>query len=555
MKQIARLVVNGLLVVCLGSVSSSFVYAAPPEGKGKPDNPGQQGQGQGQGQDNGRGQSENARAETPARGQSDEAPVRGNSDEARTQAASTAAETRADRQHPHQERRAQTAADRADKAGDHLHLASAYGRGEAHGLRGFDAAKAHVDSLLKSLNKLEKGREGKAQGKANAKWDSNPRDTRGQGNMGKVDMRSPYGFDKDSDREGAERGRAIHIREPEILDLASLLSLTWGITDMWVMYYQNLINWFNALSPTSPYYTYYYTYYSRYLSAWQEGITYHLDKSYTEVVVNWPGQTIDYTLSLGNVPSSFEGDALVVTFNLTSLKAYDGTIWTSSTFWNGRSWQTTWTQTPIHYDAGQTVVSQTQEVTLTDSGTYTLSYDPPDDSLVSTFGASGVGNWFEASVTVTDPASGSSITYTFDESLYIWRCPYGIVYDKATGKPIPGATVAIHTADGSIAVLDKGANPNVSNPQKTDATGRYNAKLAIGKKYYLTVTAPGYAEYKSSLFSERWHIVREDVGLIRANSEAAVSSSPSLPIPAEMQGDMRGATSFMPGVIPGKSAN
>jgi len=71
----------------------------------------------------------------------------------------------------------------------------------------------------------------------------------------------------------------------------------------------------------------------------------------------------------------------------------------------------------------------------------------------------------------------------------------------------------VHNVDGSIVALDKASNPNVANPQMTDATGRYNCKLAIGKKYYLTVKAPGYEEYRSSVFSERWHIVREDVGL------------------------------------------
>ena len=92
--------------------------------------------------------------------------------------------------------------------------------------------------------------------------------------------------------------------------------------------------------------------------------------------------------------------------------------------------------------------------------------------------------------------------------------PYGIVYDKTMGTPIAGAVVTIHNADGSIAVLDKAANPNVSNPQTTDATGRYNANLAIGKKYYLSVKVDGYEAYQSPLFSERSHIVREDVALI-----------------------------------------
>lgn len=37
----------------------------------------------------------------------------------------------------------------------------------------------------------------------------NPRDERGQGNMGKPNMRDPYGHDKESGREKSERGRPI----------------------------------------------------------------------------------------------------------------------------------------------------------------------------------------------------------------------------------------------------------------------------------------------------------------------------------------------------------
>ena len=176
--------------------------------------------------------------------------------------------------------------------------------------------------------------------------------------------------------------------------------------------------------------------------------------------------------------------------------------------------------------SGQAIVEQTQEVTIGEDGTYTFSYDPPANLT------DWSGHEFQLVVTVTEPVSGASYTITYDRLFYLYRCPYGIVYDKTTGRAIAGATVTVHNADGSIVLLDKASNPNVSNPQTTDATGRYNAKLAIGQKYYLTVKAPGYEEYRSSLFSERWHIVREDVGLTPVKDMTPPTLNPALGLPA-----------------------
>ena len=168
----------------------------------------------------------------------------------------------------------------------------------------------------------------------------------------------------------------------------------------------------------------------------------------------------------------------------------------------------------IHIEVGDIVVEETQEVFLDGQDTFSVSYQPPVSLVGDDFGwGEGNGYYTELTVTVTDTSTGASYTTTYDRTINLYRCPYGIVYNQKTGQPIVGATVTIHNADGSIVMLDKAANPNVSNPQTTDATGRYNAKLAIGKKYYLTVKAPGYDEYRSEVFSERWHIVREDVGL------------------------------------------
>lgn len=47
-----------------------------------------------------------------------------------------------------------------------------------------------------------------------ARWGDHPRDTRGQGNMGKVDMLDPYGFARDDRKElFGNRGRVIHPEE------------------------------------------------------------------------------------------------------------------------------------------------------------------------------------------------------------------------------------------------------------------------------------------------------------------------------------------------------
>ncbi len=64
-----------------------------------------------------------------------------------------------------------------------------------------------LKSAEEALGKLE-----------HARWAYNPNDTRGQGNMGHVDMLDPYGHDKDSDRLElyGNRGRVIReVPEPE----------------------------------------------------------------------------------------------------------------------------------------------------------------------------------------------------------------------------------------------------------------------------------------------------------------------------------------------------
>ena len=511
-----------LLIVTLG-------HAAPPEGKGneKAQANSADNNGKAVGQEKENPSQSNPSADNRAEAQSNPSETRSNRSEAqenrseqsnqvqgnsspaseRSESSSkgNSVETTVDLQHPHQERQNLDISDHGNSSAkgdnDKLHLAQAavshgaFGQSLDHAVKGHEAAKLHVEELLKSLNKLDKGRfDEKVHGKENAKWDQNPKDTRGQGNMGKVDMRSPYGFDKESGREGSERGRPIRETEP-VLDLSTLVTIDFMSTDYYLQALLKGLTYFQTMAsryPNNTIYSYLASYYEQFIARYTS-LSYHM------VAVNSWGMLVDYTFNLGDVPESFEGKTLAVTTTLTSINQYDSYIL--------NIYSPTLESTPLHYDAGQVLVSQTQEVTLTDGGTFTYTYDPPE-SLVG-----WTGGYFELAVTVTEPTSGATYTLTYDKDIYLYRCPYGIIYDKKTGKAVVGATVTVHNEDGSIAALDKASNPNVSNPQTTDVTGRYNCKLAIGKKYYLTVKAPGYEEYKSQLFSERWHIVREDVGM------------------------------------------
>jgi hypothetical protein len=161
------------------------------------------------------------------------------------------------------------------------------------------------------------------------------------------------------------------------------------------------------------------------------------------------------------------------------------------------------------YSAGDVLLEESQEVTVTaEDGTVSYSEDLEDYATWE----GGVDA--ELSVTVTDTATGETTTITYDKSLYLYRCPYGVVYSKTTGAPIAGAVVSVHDAHtGAVIALDLASNPTASNPQTTDASGRYDCKLEIGRQYYITVKATGFADYQSAVFSERWHVVREDIPL------------------------------------------
>jgi len=123
--------------------------------------------------------------------------------------------------------------------------------------------------------------------------------------------------------------------------------------------------------------------------------------------------------------------------------------------------------------------------------------------------------------TITDTQTESKITQTADKSLYIYRDPYGNVEDSVTGQAIIGAEITVYYSDGSFVILDKAANPNTYNPQVTDATGRFAFNLRTDRQYFMIVSAPGYEDYRSGVFTEKWHVIREDIRLSPINEEVA----------------------------------
>lgn len=333
----------------------------------------------------------------------------------------------------------------------------------------------------------------------NAKWFHNPHDERGQGNMGKPRMRDPYGHDKDSGRERSERSRPI--REPEILSLEGLVNVDFSSLGEYqsgslmnaflgtIEYYKN--NW--SSSPLSRYMSFEELY---------QMMHYHFfpGADATGLLVNHR-DSIDYSMSIDN----WSGGPLLVTTTITSEQDYNSTF--RSYDYDTRTSQSE----PVSYTPGEVIFEQTQEVAF-DAENNTLNYtqDLPGDIMGT---EQNSAFYVGLNVTVTDPQSGASYTTNYDKQLYLYRCPYGKVYDKGTGQSIVGAKVTVHFEDGSIVPLDKASNPTASNPQVTDATGRYGVKLQSNRKYYISATADGYKEYKSPVFTEKWHVLREDIAL------------------------------------------
>jgi len=95
--------------------------------------------------------------------------------------------------------------------------------------------------------------------------------------------------------------------------------------------------------------------------------------------------------------------------------------------------------------------------------------------------------------------------------VYLGDVLWGIVEDSVTGQAVIGAKITVYTEDGSIVALDKASNPTANNPQMTDATGRFGFNLQANRKYYMVASAPGYEDYQSDVFTEQFHVIREDI--------------------------------------------
>ena len=373
-----------------------------------------------------------------------------------------------------------------------------------------DHRKAKVDKVKNLFAALGK-----------ARWSHNPHDDRGQGNMGNVDMRDPYGHDKDSGREKSERGRPIREEEPEqpLFDLASMVSLGLEMPS----FYAEQIALLEERMARYQYAIENYNYNQSLIGSLQSAIAaitnaiehyqkieYYQEASYI-IRVNMD-DTIDYTVNL-SPPEGFEGTKLIVTTSLVAAEDYQDS--TMDYRLNPDTGTYTYFRYEVDYTAGEAVMEQTQEVTLGSDNTLALSFDPPIEL------ASSQGFNANVSVTVTEPISGQSYTTTNDKALYLYRCPYGKITNSKTGQPIVAAKITVHFEDGSIVPLDKASNPTATNPQITDATGRYGVKLMTNRKYYLTAKAKGYKPYKSEIFTEKWHVLREDIKLVPAEEQIA----------------------------------
>lgn len=369
-----------------------------------------------------------------------------------------------------------------------------------------------------------------------ARWSQNPHDKRGQGNKGKPNMKDPFGHDKDSDREKWERGRPDLkkskkgdssdeatqstedvpaeeelpvLTEEELaivgefasLDLQRDASFEFQIEDSLVIIYQKIIDYYSSLIESGVLLQEQVSYYQDRISSYTRAITLQQSKNY--ITVGLVGDnTIGYSLDLTTEEHFGDSTFLIETTLVLQMDfiSYEYT-------WDSRTG--TWNIEGTQYYAGDEIVIQTEEVTITgEDATYEFSYDP-DVDLIDGY----TGGYFDMITTITDTQTETKVTQTSDKSLYIYRDPYGNVQDSVTGQAIIGAKITIHNSDGSIVTLDKASNPNAYNPQVTDATGRFAFNLRTDRKYYMVVSAPGYEQYRSTVFTEKWHVIREDIKL------------------------------------------
>lgn len=371
------------------------------------------------------------------------------------------------------------------------------------------------DELNNKGKKIEKTRSSLE----HARWSSNPHDDRGQGNMGKPAMQDPFGHDKDSGRTGSERGRPKPVQDPVFVpeplpvelppeqlpfDASVDFSMLGAAQGEWIMnWFQSVVEGYASDPVIQKYYTYeqYYTmWYKHFFPGGDPATSTGIRMADTTYGVIAP--RIDYAIDVNNAA----GSSLIVTTTFTAAEDYIGKqlLYDPVT-------RTYKTAAEIQYASGDVMVQNTQELKIDSAtGTANYSYVLPD----TIYGYMQNECLFvNMEVTVTDPVSGASYSQTYDRQLYLYRCPYGTVSNAKTRLPIAGAKITVHYEDGSLVELDKAANPHSKNPQVTDASGRYGCKLEGNRRYYIAASAPGYNDYKSEVFTEKWHVLREDISL------------------------------------------
>ena len=340
-----------------------------------------------------------------------------------------------------------------------------------------------------------------------SRWAHNPNDDRGQGNMGKPEMISPFGFDKDSGRQKWERSRIMHNKtdEPQVplLDLSQTVNIDWAESAD-VTNYLNLIDMYTSFLERDDLSSSLILYYNMRIDSYQSLVEYYSGLSYARIDLK-TDQTVNYSLNL-ILPEGMDSRNLLVSTQLVATEdineytdVYDPVTGILTEELTG------------HMDQGEVLFTQEEEVLFMSdaSGEYNFSLDPPEELLTDVES----GN-FDLLVTVTDIDTNTTYTQTYDKSIYVYRDPYGKVTDSITGEVLVGAKVTVYDEAGAIVSLDKASNPSASNPQMTDATGRYAFNLATDRKYYLVSRAEGYEDYKSPLFTEQWHVIREDIKMV-----------------------------------------
>lgn len=350
-----------------------------------------------------------------------------------------------------------------------------------------------------------------------ARWSQNSHDTRGQGNMGKVDMQDPLGHDKDSGRKElyGNNGRPIRISEEDAeqttINLEEMISFEWQTENEMVAIYQEWIDYYNSLINSNSEYAWL----SYYVSMYEDRVTYYESLSYQRVFLRGDA-TIDYTLNF-DIPVGMDDTTLLISTSLVVSEPFTTYVRT----YNEETG--IWEYTAVHYEAGQVIAVVEEEAVVSPySSDYVFSYDPPGDLLEGNEWNSD-GGYFDVVITVTDMDAENSYTQTFDQSLYLYRDPYGKVEDATTGEAVVGAKITVFTENGSIVALDKASNPTANNPQMTDATGRFGFNLRTDRKYYMVASAPGYEDYQSEVFTEQWHVIREDIKMVPAQEQVALN--------------------------------